>query len=322
MQARTGQTEVSADDPRSWTAFISRTMDASHVEVADGHDFHAHARRFQFGSLAACRINASAHRLYCEIDRPQRGQPAGPPKIHVHFQLRGHTHIEQGAGYLDLGPGDWSINALPESYQMRNLDAVEHLTVLVPVEDRPVQLQTLQALSRTAFRSERGIGRIFQNFVVTSFDQLQELNTGTDVHLSSLMISLFHSAMEEQLGAGAIPSSRKVVAARIRALVAARLADPELSIDSIATILRCTKRYMHLVFREQNPGETLGAYILRERLFRSRQALASAGNARKGIARIAYECGFADPAYFSRVFRQTFGITPRDYRNAMACGSA
>lgn len=32
------------------------------------------------------------------------------------------------------------------------------------------------------------------------------------------------------------------------------------------------------------------------------------------IATIAYELGFQDPAYFSRLFKKRFGITPREYR--------
>ena len=35
-----------------------------------------------------------------------------------------------------------------------------------------------------------------------------------------------------------------------------------------------------------------------------------------GVATIAYELGFQDPAYFSRLFKKRFGVTPREYRQA------
>lgn len=35
-----------------------------------------------------------------------------------------------------------------------------------------------------------------------------------------------------------------------------------------------------------------------------------------GVASIAYELGFQDPAYFSRLFKKRFGVTPREYRQA------
>ncbi len=41
------------------------------------------------------------------------------------------------------------------------------------------------------------------------------------------------------------------------------------------------------------------------------------GQADKNVADIAYACGFTDPKYFSRCFRQSTGQTPTDYRNGM-----
>jgi AraC family transcriptional activator of pobA len=38
------------------------------------------------------------------------------------------------------------------------------------------------------------------------------------------------------------------------------------------------------------------------------------------IATIAYELGFQDPAYFSRLFKKRFGLTPKEYRQASLPG--
>lgn len=34
----------------------------------------------------------------------------------------------------------------------------------------------------------------------------------------------------------------------------------------------------------------------------------------KNISEVAYACGFTDPKYFSRSFKQTTGKTPKEYR--------
>ena len=35
----------------------------------------------------------------------------------------------------------------------------------------------------------------------------------------------------------------------------------------------------------------------------------------KNISEVAYACGFSDPKYFSRSFKQSMGVSPSDYRD-------
>jgi transcriptional regulator GlxA family with amidase domain len=37
----------------------------------------------------------------------------------------------------------------------------------------------------------------------------------------------------------------------------------------------------------------------------------------KSIAEVAYSCGFNDPKYFSRNFRQSMGQSPSEYKNGV-----
>ena len=38
-------------------------------------------------------------------------------------------------------------------------------------------------------------------------------------------------------------------------------------------------------------------------------------NSGKTVAEVAYACGFTDPKYFSRCFKQSMGQSPTDYKN-------
>ena len=59
-------------------------------------------------------------------------------------------------------------------------------------------------------------------------------------------------------------------------------------------------------------GQTLRQYIISYRLKLAKSMLECTG---KSVAEIADECGFTDASYFTKTFRQTFGETPKDYRN-------
>ena len=50
------------------------------------------------------------------------------------------------------------------------------------------------------------------------------------------------------------------------------------------------------------------------RVLHSLLVMASFGAAGLAIADVAYRTGFLDPAYFARLFRKRFGITPRQWR--------
>ena len=59
-------------------------------------------------------------------------------------------------------------------------------------------------------------------------------------------------------------------------------------------------------------GTTLRQYIIAYRLKLARSLLE---NTKRTIAEIAEQTGFTDASYFTKTFRSTFGISPKDYRN-------
>ena len=50
------------------------------------------------------------------------------------------------------------------------------------------------------------------------------------------------------------------------------------------------------------------------RMIRFQKAKELLINPSLSIASIAYDCGFTDPGYFSRVFKQDYGVTPQEWR--------
>lgn len=59
-------------------------------------------------------------------------------------------------------------------------------------------------------------------------------------------------------------------------------------------------------------GQTLRQYIISYRLKLAKSMLECTG---KALSEIAEDCGFTDASYFTKTFRQTFGETPKEYRN-------
>jgi AraC-like DNA-binding protein len=97
---------------------------------------------------------------------------------------------------------------------------------------------------------------------------------------------------------------------KAKCLVREQFANPELSVQRIAELLGCSADYLSHLFHVETK-ERLTHYIQRIRIEGAILALESTT---LNISEIAYAGGFADPAYFARIFKQHKGMTPQEYR--------
>jgi len=121
------------------------------------------------------------------------------------------------------------------------------------------------------------------------------------------LLGLFRNIVET--GTGQMNSDiGKVFQAKC--LVREQFANPDLGVGTIAEQLGCSPDYLSHLFHTETK-ERLTHYIQRIRIEGAVLALETAPLT---VAEIAYASGFADPAYFARVFKQHKGVTPLDHR--------
>ncbi|SHO55464.1 helix-turn-helix domain-containing protein [Vibrio quintilis] len=87
--------------------------------------------------------------------------------------------------------------------------------------------------------------------------------------------------------------------------------DHELKEDEVSAYFNYTPNYFSKVFN-QAAGTGFKAYITNKRIAKAKEMLIHDQDA--NIAQIAYQCGYKDVSYFSRVFKKKTGITPGYYR--------
>lgn len=88
----------------------------------------------------------------------------------------------------------------------------------------------------------------------------------------------------------------------------------EITVDKIAAELFLNKNYIAHVFKDET-GHTLIGYAILLRINRAKILLTKTD---KSITQIAAECGYDDFTYFSRQFKKSTNMTPRDYRKEYA----
>ena len=100
----------------------------------------------------------------------------------------------------------------------------------------------------------------------------------------------------------------------VKSSVMRRLSDPSLSVEKIAKQNAMSVRNLHWLFEEND--ETAWRFVVSERLKRCQRDLSNPTMRSRSITDIAFTWGFSDAAYFSRVFKEKFGASPSQFRNA------
>lgn len=83
-------------------------------------------------------------------------------------------------------------------------------------------------------------------------------------------------------------------------------ADPDISLKKVAGIFSYTPKYTSLLFKK-HMKTGFNAYISALRI---QYALTLISEGESSVGRLAERCGFADPMYFSSVFKKRMGISP------------
>lgn len=91
--------------------------------------------------------------------------------------------------------------------------------------------------------------------------------------------------------------------------IESRYCDP-ISIQEIADHLSINRSYLHRLFKSVT-GTSIQNYLLD---YRVRQACILLKTTDLSVRSIAHTTGYADPLYFSRIFRQKMGCSPSEYR--------
>lgn len=308
------------------------------INISDRHDFWEAGAQFLFGALTLeelspepfegnfsytsigdltfCRLSASSPHRVSRTQSVAAGDDR--PFLKAVLQTRGRSVLSQSGRTTSLHPGEWTVYDAGAPYSVALSADGEFSMLLVPRSKVASRSLDLRSLVLRPFPADRGLGKLIWNLIGNTVDQILELPSRSSFDLGEIVaqltrLALFDSLSVEDRETAAIGfHSRDMLRERVKGYISAHLRDTELSIDKIAAEARCSKRYLHMIFRPEEVS--ISDYILKARLERCRADLLSSACAHRSITEIAYSWGFNNSNHFSRSFRRQFGVTPRDLR--------
>jgi len=291
-----------------WTDALTELCGQFDVDPLDGSSLEGRVNYTTVSRLKLCQIEVSQHRIAHPVSRAGASEHSF---VKILFQTYGVSHFEQNGSHFDLMPGDCLAYDVSCPHTIVSPSLTRHDVVIVPTEllqERGFHPGKLPACKISA---RAGTGRIAHDFMHAAFGEAPKLSPQTAHGVADTLIDLLLLPLREA-GTSFDRGGPVALYERAQAFIHDHLRDPDLSIEQISMALGCTKRYLHMVFRDR--GITASDYIWRARLLNCRQELETQGN--KTITDVAFSWGFSSSSHFSRVFRRYFGVVPSSIHKA------
>jgi AraC-like DNA-binding protein len=235
----------------------------------------------------------------------------------IRFQLGSDSVCSQGGADVHLKPGDFSLCDSERPYQLAFARPVSILTLRVRKSVLQRYVGRPENLVSVPVSGSAGAGHLASRVIREIWQSAdQALAPAVTPRVANVVLELIASAY---LGVGRANVDRSCLssAQRIRILdfIEQGLGDPDLSPTMVARALNISPRHVHRLFAHD--GNTVARYILRRRLEKVRAALVDPLLAGLSLTHISSEYGFRSLPHFSRLFREEFGIAPREYRRTV-----
>jgi len=216
---------------------------------------------------------------------------------------------------LDLHPGDWSLLSNSDVSQITIPAKCRYLAFTVPrTAIKPLVPDLGAMFARRIPASSRALQMLMRYLDLARRDNVvntPELAAAFSDHIGDLLALVLGPTRD----AAEHAKTRGLAAMRLQAMkddIADNFGRADLSVHSVAARHGVSVRYVQMLFEES--GCTFTQFVLEQRLSAAHEALVARLD--EPITSLVYDLGFNDVSYFNRSFRQRFGCTPSDVRNA------
>ncbi|PWU55504.1 hypothetical protein DLE60_28335 [Micromonospora globispora] len=299
-----------SDRPDYWSAGIAEHFFPMGVEPVGPRAFEARLTGGRIGAIDVRSIIGTSH----SVRRTPRMIAEGDPDCVLLYLLRsGSCRIEQDDRSCLLGPGDLAVHDTSRPSTFASHDGFD-----VAVFSFPKWLLGARGSAiarRAAIRIPHGkeyVVRLGTPFLA-SLARIVESSSVPEQEaegLSDMVVAMLWTLHSGGDGVPSTATRSEALLGRMRRYALEHLHDPSLGPEQLARAHFVSTRYVHKLFAASGCG--VSAWIREQRLDRAMLDLRESSEA--SIASIATRWGYRDPASFSRVFRQTYGCSPRDLR--------
>lgn len=268
----------------------------------------------------------------CEFSIYETHRAAFDVKLHFETiaftaMLRGKKHmkLDNKTNYFDyypgesvlVAPGETMIIDFPEADETPSQcislslnpefieNSLNHLNYHLPKTDETSQWNI--ELDEYFLFNNQSLASATNNIMRIAMDDNSQKDIMADFALKELLIRLMQTQARSMVEKN-IAKNRSRISFAVDYI--RKNLHQKLSIESIAKLAYVSKSNFFRMFKDEL-GTSPNEFILQERISRAKELLKS----RNSIKETAFQTGFSDTNYFTRVFKQLVGVTPKSYQD-------
>jgi AraC-like DNA-binding protein len=305
---------AAAELKNTFEAEIAAVWDPVEIDFLDPPTrLQVSSRLGSIGPLSVVSSKASRHVVARSEQRRHRDRE---PFVFCYVQVAGAYIIEHDARSSVLRRGDLLLYDNRSPYRQQSMTAMQRThSIRIPRTQVPASEKVLRAALGRPLRSRQS------TLVSTSFGYLHSMlsgplldSTNDAAALAPVVTELIGALCGTAAGPSAKMGDSLHATLRVRVLQYVRdhVAEPDLTPAKIAAAHHVSVRYLYGVMA----GHSISLHeLIRDaKLASCRRDLGDPRLAGVPIWRIATRWGFTGPSHFSRVFREAYGMTPREWR--------
>lgn len=284
------------------------------VQIVRDHseELRGTVARNRFGEVRVRLVSGDPY----ELIRPSRLiDPAADGFVRVLRPLSGQLWVFQDGRHAVARAPQFVCFDTTRPFKIVMPERFRMVDVLLPHRLTGLTSRETEVLTVEPWCGARGLPALASLLLAGLDKHAEEMQAALDLFggsVAGLAAALFAERMQ---AASEDPDvARHSQLLHIKAFIRERLAEPALSPALVARRHNISLRYLQRLFQQH--GTSPARWIRDERLERCRTELADPRHDHLPVAVIGERSGLYGASHFSRLFRDRYGVSPRDYRKA------
>ncbi|MEO0860275.1 MAG: helix-turn-helix domain-containing protein [Pseudomonadota bacterium] len=311
LQTRYDTDDVAATDRFAyWRDAVCDSYVQLGCEAPKGRNFKGLIEIARHSVLSISKVAGQSHK----VKRRKRDiSGATDASFLLSLQTAESARVTQFGKTAVLRTGDMALYSSADPYALELADGFSQTVVQLPSAKLVERLPNAELLTARRIDGQSGMGKLVRENILAFSEHVNSSNPVLQSLLQDTLIDLIatglaaHSAEKIELS-----SPEQHVILRAKSYVRTNLGEPDLDRTRVAKEVGMSVRRLNDIFAKE--GESISTFIRRMRLEGVASDLKDPRFQSQSISELAYKYGFSNMQNFSTVFRNTYDVSPRDYR--------